>query len=517
MRNKPIFYSVTLMSASSVGNISRSFANDKTGRYLGCAAFLLIFLAYFYQSAIPAYNPDDIATILSIRQKITHGRWMTLIGAYLFENNPLPVISLFIASILIYFTFFISAQIIGLKHPVATFAFITLGSISHFWEMLFSFDTVRIYYAFANFMAIFGIYSFFRYRWFIGCFCLSIATATYQPSLTLALTVIAASTLIALVKTDGFEPLKFLFRLILAICASLLLYFLSLKIASLLFPVAHSKLMVFSPIAAIYRLDHIWQLFRNYSFPILPSATTEPSIIRFARIATFAFFLIANLSMCVQRHQYKKCGIVLLFLIFLFIVPYIFVFVQIGTSYYPAYSLYSFSVVFATGFAVLMENIFETETRKSTKFIRYGRIILVSWFILCLFISVSYISQESFNKYLLTQSDLLIADQMISRIETIQGDNEDKRISDIPILVFDNKTRGANLSLIRSGVFIAPWSKDRIFSILDSKYISYYKSSYWDSGSNSLYPVPNNFVDRGYWPAEDSVFIQDGVIIIRVR
>ncbi|MCG8641127.1 MAG: glucosyltransferase domain-containing protein [Desulfobacterales bacterium] len=482
---------------------------------------LIIFIVYLYQGAAPAFNGDDVIQIQypeDANTFLAQGRWgYFLIFGKLFQSNPAPVIATFFGSILLVVTGIFACRILKFNRLASVAVLVAVSSISVYYGALFSYDSTRIAYPVANFLAVYGLYLTVTNRRMAGLFLMSLAPAFYPVASELAATVFMALLTVKLTGTGkSFSIQKELLPGVFII-ASMILYSLGTRLISKFFgfPVdARTEMDLF---AVFHRFPDILSLFCSHSFPVLapygPRSPAYQTVYPFGvSLSIFALFLICTaISIYILFSEKRKKYLLLLmmFQLGLIIAPFGLIFAS-KDAHFPPRALYPFALVHGFYAAFAIEKLMDCRNRCNNSIQRYAtRGVLLLAGILLLF-NATRINMRAFDEYLASRSEILMANRIFMRIEQTVADNP----------LFKNEPQWRIAVVCNKETLIGPrgnisssmhvhWSKERIFHFLSRRITV--------AGAAEQEAAQKAALNRGEWPASDSVFTMGDLIVVVIH
>lgn len=482
-------------------------------------AFILIFITYLYQSTIPAFNADDV---YQIQQKdfglLSNGQWGTyFLFTWLLENNPTPVISTLIGSAILLYSSIISSTLIGFRLALSQFFFLTISTISIFYGSLFGFEISHIAYPIAGLLSISGIALFLRKNYIVGLILISLSPQFYFSGLGLALAVVTAVSIKQLMKEEGYQGIITFFKGVLAIAAGIVLYEAQCQIlpyiAAGYVPVEEN----ISPTPLFVQGQNFLDVFVTYSFTIFSNLKRyevgEVWIGYYASIV-FIIFLLWNIFSSLRERRIIKTVLLVALNLFLLVTPYCLSSLQHENNTDIQFrSLYAFSMIHAFWLASLVDR---TTLLSKSGIIRTGILTLVIGSATTLILSSAIaVNQWAFDNYLASQSDILATSRIIVRIDNMLATNGETIKHNLPIAVIVGKSFQAGPRGYVETSRYAPRSREWLFRLIDPRFIpvSFNKNRVPD-GEVIYQRALEVSKTHGQWPAKDSVFMMDGVIIV---
>ena len=475
-------------------------------------AWVLVLLAYLYQGIIPAFNGDDIMQMQNPQDTLgilKAGRWgYYFVFGVLMHNDPLPLLSTVLGTVCLVGSAVLAAQMLAFRFAAAALVFVLIASISVYYGDLFSFDSTRLAFPFGNLLAIAGLNGLFRGQRAAGVMLLVLAPAFYPVASELAAAVLVAVAIRRLAWPQG--DTSTLLWAAAALLASLVLYMLVTRVAYAALGFELNGRTRLDPLAAIHRFHDIFDLFRTHSVPLLAAAGGRYLPWPIVLCASGLGFAAAALTILAayRRRGAAAAALATGLNAALLVTPYALIFASGGddTPFSPR-ALYAFSTIHAVWGATLLD-----AALPGAPVSRGGRttaIVVAAAAALMVIASAARITESAFDEYLAGQSDLLATNRIISRIDTMLAQTPDPALAEIPIAVVAAKPflagpRGAVATSRQS-----PWSREWIFHLVDRRFR-------WVTGDAYL-AAQQAAQSHGDWPAADSVFWRDGVVVVVIN
>ena len=472
-------------------------------------AWVLVLLAYLYQGIMPAFNADDIMQMQNQQDTLEilkAGRWgYYFVFGVLMHADPLPLLSTVLGTACLVGSAVLAARLLAFRFAAATVCFILLASISVYYGDLFSYDSTRLAFPFGNLLAIAGLYGFFRGQRVAGVVLLTLAPAFYPVASELAAAVLVAVAIRRLAWPHG-ETGTLLWAAA-ALLASLVLYMLVTRVAYAALGLELNDRTRVDSLAAIHRFHDILDLFRTHSMPLLAPAGGRYLPRPIALCASGLGVVAAALTIWAA---YRRRGAAVAALASglnaaLLVTPYALIFASGGndTPFSPR-ALYAFSTIHGVWGATLLDAALPGAL--VSRQARLTAILVAAAASLIVIASAGRITEGTFDEYLAGQSDLLATNRIISRIDTMLAQTTDPSRAEIPIAViaanpFQAGPRGA-IPTSRQ----LPWSREWIFHLVDRRF-------HWVTGDAYL-AAQQAAQSHGDWPAADSVFWHNGVVVV---
>jgi hypothetical protein len=466
-------------------------------------------LVYFYQGVIPAFNADDIIQMQwpdDTWNFLAHGRWgYYLVFGFIMHSNPAPLFSTLVGTTLIVTTGMIAARILELRLAIATAIYTLISTISIYYGDLFAYHSLRIVPPLGNLLAIAGLFALMRRRLALGVVLLALAPGFYQPASELAAVVLVSWGVRQLLCSDGFAKWPEFLKAAAGLIASLILYAVGTRAAYWALGLPIGDRISMDAFALVHRFGEIRQLFLVHSVPFLGQGAERyqpSSVMGCVMVLGIAFF--AYTITAAHRAGGTRAAVAALALnLTLLVAPWFLIFASGGgpirTPFSPR-SLYALSAVHAIWAATLL---LASAARWRRAFLT---ILAVS--VGLILTSAAHINELVFEQYLATQSDLFATNRIIARIEELLADTPGAPTDDVPIaVIYDRWTTSGPRGSIGTARY-ASWSREFIFRLIDRRFHWVSPERYkreWQAART-----------HSEWPARDSVFLDDGVIVVVV-
>ena len=475
-------------------------------------AWVLVLLAYLYQGIVPAFNADDIMQMQNQQDTLEilkAGRWgYYFVFGVLMHADPLPLLSTVLGTACLVGSAVLAARLLAFRFAAAAVCFILLASISVYYGDLFSYDSTRLAFPFGNLLAIAGLDAFFRGQRAAGIMLLALAPAFYPVASELAAAVLVAVAIRRLAWPLGYTST--LLWAAAALLASLVLYMLVTRAAYAALGLELNGRTRLDPLAAIHRFRDILDLFRTHSVPLLATAGGRylPRPIALCASGLGAAAAALTILSAYRRGGGAAAALAVGLNAVLLVTPYALIFASGGedTPFSPR-ALYAFSTIHAVWGATVLDAALPGAPVSRPA--RLTAILVAAAAGLIVIASAARITEGAFDEYLAGQSDLLATNRIISRIDTMLAQTPNPSLAEIPIAVvaakpFQAGPRGA-VPTSRQ----LPWSREWIFHLVDRRF-------HWVTG-DAYFAAQQAAQSHGDWPAADSVFWHDGVVVVVIN
>ena len=508
-----------------VESAGAAFLRAATAPRLGLGALTAcygaILLAYLFQAAVPVYNEDDVNQIFAANAAlIEHGRWAySLIYNWAMHHNPAPVASSVIGLAALLASALLSARLIGLRTAGAKATFALIACVSIHYQFVFSYDSTRLAYPLANLAVALGLtLVVFDPRAMAragGVLLMALGPAIYPASLMVGATAVLAS-VARIARADGARAALTRAGLCLGAAAgAMAVYAVVTDVLYLAMDWELSGRAALDPFGVGKRLGEIGALLALYAPPFLgggADATYFPPIYRLGVAALFIAFLAAMVAPSLREGRTLDGAVAGFAGLLMFVSPFCLIFITL-TTYYPERSLFAFATAYA-GFAALALDAALGTDRARRRLRAWTVIGLAGGFAA---VNMMLISQRSYDEYLAWQTDRVMVERMISRIDDVVGAEGfevfgPSRLDDaptaIPVAVFGMQywRAGGRGSVQTMRLF--HFSREKVFHMLDPRLV---KAS-WEQRQAVLPEIG----ERRPWPAPESVFLHDGVIVVLI-
>jgi hypothetical protein len=483
------------------------------------ALYAAVLSAYLYQGLVPAFNADDLIQLQEPQDAanfLAQGRWgYYLVFAVLQGSNPLPLLATLLGAGLLLASGLLAAHLMHLREPLAVAALVLLASISPYYGALFSFDSTRIAYPLANLLAIAGLYALLSKRpahWLAGVFLLALSPAFYPAAIHLVAVVLLARALVELLHCGRpFAPLPLL-RAALGLLAGLLAYLALTALLRALLDWPAGARTDFNLSAAVERRREILCLFSHHSLPFLKGfrcrLPMEPVAIRgvVQQVALLGFlsFNVFALWRLGRDGRWRLPAFALLQFLLL-LAPFFLILVS-ASSPFPPRSLYPLAMVYAFFLAYLIQQLASAMAASWAGRLRLGLIGIAAVGALG---AAAQINARAFDEYMASRSDLLATNRIIARIETVLADAPADASPDwrsVPLVVIHDWPDIAGPTGRVGTARVQAWSRERIFRFVDRRFVP----------ASPLQREAALVASQGRqrWPARDSVFLHQGVVVV---
>ncbi|WP_299768173.1 glucosyltransferase domain-containing protein [uncultured Pseudoteredinibacter sp.] len=469
----------------------------------------IIFIAYVGQAALPAFNADDVIQAQypsDAYNFIAQGRWAYFLTyAKLQSALPSPIVSTLLGSVFLLATALLACSLFGFDRKYQVYSFVLISSVSLYYGMLFSFDSTRLAYPLGNFVAILGLFYLAKQDWrqnLVGLAFLSLAPAFYPASTELAATVFLSLFLLSLL--DRFErySVRRIIVMALAIVASLLGYLLLTKILYFLTGWLIGARTDIDPLAVFSRYGEIICLFSEHSLPVFnfqscqrPGFQSQQGV--YINGAMAILFVSFN-AFCIQKLWCKRqLAYIALFLVaqgLLLLAPFGLIFAS-KNSPFPPRSLYSVSYIYAFFLVVVLGASLTSKVKILQLFSKGIMALGVLWVV----VSMITLSNKAFSEYTQSQRNLYAANRILLDIERVLSSSDKAGNHRVDLVVVNDKPR-------IGGVLHIPWSRERVYHLLDPRYEA--------ASDTERKRVMEGALDRPVWPAEGSIYFDQNTLVV---
>ncbi|NYT74329.1 glucosyltransferase domain-containing protein [Halomonas sp. QX-2] len=473
--------------------------------------YLLVVIAYAYQAIIPTFNSDDIIQIQSISQDartfLAQGRWgYFMVFEWLQDNNPGGLFYSAIGSMLLLWSSWFAARIIGFSHGAAIYSFMLASSISIYYGMLFDFSSTRVAYPLANLCALAGLYAIYKGRYGIGMAILVLAPALYPAAAQVAGVVLICAFIMSIITQNLSIAIKRFLIGTTALIISLILYFLITSISYRFIGIEPSSRMSISPFALIENAEIIKSLFLSHSLSFITLPETLYITLRWTLPLLGIFITFAITCMLLIWRRKADAVIVILLVILSLFAPFALAFAGSNTPF-PPRSLIGLASLHAFWVAFVIDKICFNNINQH--FAAVALICAGTFSTLFLFDSASQINKFAYDKYLATQADLLATNRIIGRIESTAAELERPLATPQSIAVIYEIPMASGPRGDAGTARFAPWSREWIFRIVDSRFIP--------ANEAERLAAVNAAANRESWPSNESVFFIDDVAVVIIN
>ena len=463
---------------------------------------------------MPSFNSDDVIQIQTISQDartfLAQGRWgYFLVFEWLQDNNPGGLFYSAIGCGLLLISSWFGAQVIGLKHAAAVYSFMLISCVSIYYGMLFDFSSTWIAYPLGNFFSLGGIYSVLKRQYLTGLVALTLSPSFYPASAQVAGLILLCLVFSGVMTQQARPATKRFLIAATALIFGLILYYFMTRMLFYVTGLEASTRMSISPLAFISNAETIKSLFFDHSIAFISFAKPSSYVsLRWTLplLGIFSLFVIVCILVySAQLNSLEKWIAVLIATLLLF-APFALAFAASNTPFPPRSlialaSLHAFWVAF----------VIDSACRQAAHWRYYGAALVgvLSLALLFVFDSASQINKFAYDKYLATQSDLFATNRIISRIENVAATIRKPLATSQPLVVIYEVPLPAGPRGDAGTSRFAPWSREWIFRLVDTRFI----------------PAPEKYrkaaveaaKTRSDWPAEDSVFFIDDVVVVIVN
>lgn len=489
-------------------------------------AAVLFVSAFAFQFVVPTLNHDDIVQLQDndYALMIGHGRWgYATVHYFLLGGNQTPIVSAMIGVVCLLAATHYQIRLIGLEHNLSKLIFLTLAIVTVYYQYLFSFDSVRIAYMLSNLFMAWGLYASVEAQRpgtrMLGVLAISLAPTFYTAAIMFGSTTIAAAALLTLLRSDVRVTVVRAIRLGVALALGLLLYVVIIKI---LYAATGWTLEGRTDVDVTDLKTNLWytrELVSAHLFPFLSGNFGFYLDLKFHLIGKCLLLLFLSVVVVrgIRHKLYFRTFMALVGFGVLLIGPYWPMLIS-STSFYPERALYSFAIVYAFCAAASIEvlkNDDEAGAALALKTLAAKSVVIFAFAFAAL--NVLIISQRSYDEYLAYESDKALLVRMLTRIDDqIGGQFRPAIVTDgielvppqpVPIAVFGatNWSRSGPRGEVESAT--SPyWATAYAFRFLDNRFVP--------ATEAQRQSVAESTRGRGAWPAADSVYLIDGVVVI---
>ena len=467
-------------------------------------AFLFLIFTYSYQAILPAFNADDVIQIQEVSNDsytfLGSGRWgYFFIFNWVQQASPSGIFATFLGSIALFFSAIYASRIIGIKSGIATLLFVLASTVSIYFGFLFAFDSTRLAYPIAVFLAIYGFYCFYNKNHIIAIGLIALSLAFYQSALQVVATVFLISVLYGALLNTTRGTWKNLLLGCIVLLASMAVYLFFTK---LLYYFLNFQLSDRMGINVFAFIENYKILAKNLFYYIVPFSNKAswymgyrvnvPVVIIFL---TFISILLLNI-----RASQRKLLVLFSFVLSLFS-PYALAFVSTEVSF-PPRSLIAIASLHAAWLALSLELLLRNRI-SSCALVIIGAVLIAT--------HSMQINKKAFDDYLVSQEDLFATNRIISRIEQVAYP---QMVADplkkLPIAVIYSQPLPAGARGDVGTARAAPWSKDWIFRLIDNRFVV--------ASAEAQDQAKIAAKNHASWPAPDAVFLlDDGTVVVVIN
>jgi len=466
--------------------------------------FLIVCVAYFSQITLQSFNDDDIIQAQTISRDaltfLAQGRWgYYIVYSFILEENPAGPFAMLVGLSLIFFSMIIISDVIQINKEFDRILFCVMGSVSLFYSGFFSFDSTRIAYPLAILFVAIGLKLSIGRLWFLSIVFFVISFSIFQATIQIIAVVSLAMLIRAKLNFIIIDQRK-IFVLILLTILSALLYAFTMRASFWVTGIPLSARVGVDLFASIRNTQLIYEYFIGYS---MPNGHQMPYFTKFMSFVLYFLGALFIISVFLRKLNYNLYITIILYTLFIICAPFSLVFVVSNSADFNPRALIAFGVLHA---------IIAVTALEGYRIIKiYSLQLLTFLFVIFYIISSSIqINKSAFDDYLTSRNDILATNRIIYRIEGVILGHPDFRVGGpIPIVVtssfiYSSAPRGPG-----STFRFAPWSREWIFRHIDPRF----------------QPILGERRDRiisaietaSAWPAVDSVFIHDGVVVVRIN
>ncbi|MEE9922387.1 MAG: glucosyltransferase domain-containing protein [Brucella anthropi] len=491
------------------------FSRFNTSHILLC--LIVCLLAYGSNAWYPTFNADDIIQTQSMSGDsatfMGQGRWgYYLVFHFLQGENPSGPFALFLGLTLIFSSGLVAADALGLAKQATALLFSLVSSVSIYYGHLFIFDSVWLSYPIGITLASLSASMIIKQRRYVlSVLLLSASPAFYQPAIQIFVALLICKGLLIIPRDGLATTIRQLAIAALVVLISLIAYILSTKAASSISGIPlwdRSKVDVVGALANYRRIIDLL-LYQSLPFNSGVHEYYFPWTFRLIVSVAFIACLVTFLNVCLKSHT--KITAILLglaLLVCLSISPFLLALASPLDQFGPR-SLIAFSTVHAFYICSCLhwlktnQTTFSNETREKFSTFMYSLgISLVT-------VSALQSSKFSYDNTLAWQQDRLTVNRMIMRIDDVIKDTTLASQPALRIAVrFDQPVNSGPRGEILSARY-SPWSQEWVFRLLDSRFVR--------AGDTERAPVIQRSLDRPKWPAQGSVYMDEGIIVVVVN
>lgn len=474
-------------------------------------AFIFILFSYSYQSVLPAYNADDVIQLQEISNDsytfLGSGRWgYFFVFKYFLQASSGGLFATFFGCLFLLWSSLISSRVIGFKSDLAKILFAVTASVSMYYGFLFAFDSTRLAYPIAIFLAIFGFYQSTKSRYFSSIILLSISLSFYQSAIQVVATVFLISLMYRFINNNKEGVLRYFLLGVLVLLSSMVMYLLLTKVIYYFMGFSLTDRVSIDLFAFLDSYPVLISTLLSFVFPVyyeLGSYYIDWQII-YPLFLIFIGFLLSLYLVGLPNKLF-----VLLIFFFSLLSTFALAFVS-REPYFPPRSLIAIASLHAAWLAISVDLL----VTKSIKLERIRPILVCLLTVIGVFFVSMHsmqINKKSLDDHLVSQEDLLATNRVISRIEQVAFQSlSDDSLRKVPLVVVYDQALPAgprgDVGTARS----TPWSKEWIFRLIDSRYVVADKQTQ-DMAVQKAQSMPT-------WPAPDSVFLLDnGAVVVKIN
>lgn len=490
------------------------------------AAFGAVVMAYAFQGLLPVFNNDDVRQVQApeTMAMITQGRWLYyVLFNKLLDQNPVPGFSTFLGSACLVGAAWLHARLIGLRHPTAVLVLTTVSSISIYYGYMFDFDSTRIAYPLGNLLSAAGLVlvgrSGIRAR-LGGVALLGLSPAFYPATVMYQVTLLIAAALFWCVREGCSSTLRRAARCLAAIGAGIVVYRILTTVIYAIVGFELDDRGSLNPFGLRDNWAAIETIISGNSLPFLAPSDTAPYFAPAHSFGVLVIFVLFLAGVVLRRPALNRVqiGFVLVGFTALLFSPFFLIAIT-ETDYYPVRSLYSFAAVYGALLAITFECGADVaddgapapRARLAALPAHWMPTAVLAVAVGFVLVNASLIGQKSYDQSLAWQSDVAHINRIIYRIDEVLADEPSGSAigaasERIPIVVVGDLPwrTGPRGQAVRA--WLHPWSRENIFALLDSRFVS--------ASAQQRERAVEIGGDRDAWPSRESVFVDDGVVVV---
>lgn len=472
----------------------------RSGRFLALLAISLI--GYSSMIVLQAFNADDIIQGQPISGDtntfLAQGRWGYYFVYHVLQDaNPLGPFSLILGVILLAIGAAIGASTLQFRSRAASDLFVVLSTISLYYASVLSYDSTRIAYPLSTLMAIAGVSLVWRGKYLVAIALFAVSPAIYPASTQVTLTFASAVVLMSALR--GIDLKRTLWKtatFVICLACGLGLYIALTKLSPWVSGIPLSGRSAIDPIGALSEYRRIVKLFLGHSIPTghqMPYFNPAMKAFIWALMALFAITLILNSNKF-------KAPLIAASALGLILSPFALAFATPLDEFSPR-ALVAFSVVHALFAAVCVEFL----PLKGFKTLANVSAVAAWGFII---FSAIQINGSAFDEYLSSRNDVLATNRIITRIDEVVANSDIPMGGPIPIAVRHEAPTNMSPRGAWGNARTTAWSKEWVFRQIDPRFAPVPP----DVAETLLRAAPDT-----YWPQPNSVYVQDGVVVVIIN
>jgi hypothetical protein len=324
----------------------------------------------------------------------------------------------------------------------------------------------------------------------------------------LAACVALATAIVVLLREGARAAVRDLCALVVVLAVAVILYYLSTYVASWLSGIPLSGRSTIQLAEAWQSLGGIGHYFLTYSLPIFSPKSQYWTVLMRLCVAAIVFLFVVSLLASklpsstgrgLMAEVAVLCGLALALVIAPFGLAVATPIDQLGER-----SLYSFATVSAAMLGIAIDASIASE--------RKFRKLLVSVAAAVGFAfsaeNALAVSKMGYDEYLTSESDLAMVNRIISRIDTVLSVQSVADPRHIPLAVkIDTWFLAGPRGALATAMWY-PWSREWIFRLVDNRFIP--------ADTEHRDAAVRVAESHGIWPAANSVFLDDGVVVVRL-